>query len=486
MKTTFNEKLVAYMALISGLAISAVAVYYSVVGLTAIFAAAFWPIVIMGTTLEVSKLVAASWLKQNWDFAPKSMRAYLVIAVVVLMLITSMGIFGFLSRAHLDQGIPTGDVAAKVALLDEKIKTERDNIDSAKKALSQMDSQVDQMLGRTTDSRGANRAVQIRKQQSKERKLLQSDIAQSQKIIAQLNEERAPIASQLRKVEAEVGPIKYIAAFFYGETDSAILEKAVTWVILIIIFVFDPLAVILLLASQASFQEFRRREQNDADETKEFFDRGKELAKQLDDNNGIWPVPPAEQKELDPLELWNQILTAAEKQTKVKNPQELESKPHVWTTTVYPPVDGRNVKDDEDAGMNEDAELENTPTEENTITDEKTVPTPVQTVDWTNIPVDQEYVTIDGQKMSMKAARELYPQTPLNKISEGYVQNEEQSESNLWQNITNGTRITEDEYHERALENSIDEYVASVREGRLPLYKVPYEIRDQVQERLLK
>ena len=121
MKQLTSQKLVAWLALISGLSISAVAVYYSVVGLTAIFAAAVIPIIVMGTTLEISKLIATVWLKQNWDICPKTIKAYLLAAIAVLMLITSIGIFGFLSKAHLDQGVPTGDVAAKVALIDEKI-----------------------------------------------------------------------------------------------------------------------------------------------------------------------------------------------------------------------------------------------------------------------------------------------------------------------------------------------------------------------------
>ena len=259
MPITFNERLIAYLTLISGLAISAVAVYYSVVGLATIFAAAVIPIIVMGTILEVSKLVATLWLKQNWHIAPRTVKAYLMIAIFVLMFITSMGIFGFLSKAHLDQTVPTGDVAAKVALIDEKIKVERENIDAARKALSQMDAQVDQRLSRSSDDRGAERAVQIRRQQQSERTKLQRDIAIAQDNISKLNAEKAPIAAELRKVEAEVGPIKYIAQFFYGETDQTILEKAVTWVIIILIVVFDPLAVILLIASQISFENFRKR-----------------------------------------------------------------------------------------------------------------------------------------------------------------------------------------------------------------------------------
>ena len=272
MKVTFADKSIAWLALLSGLAISAVAVYYSVAGLISIFAAAAIPIAVMGIVLELSKLVATVWLKQNWFIAPRLIKAYLLIAVAILMLITSMGIFGYLSKAHLDQAVPTGDVAAQVALLDEKIKTERDNIDASKKALTQMDAQVDQMLGRSDTERGAERAVQIRKNQAKERASLQADIAKSQKAIAGFNQERAPIAAELRKVEAEVGPIKYIAALLYGDNpDQNVLERAVRWVIILIVIIFDPLAVVLLLASQYSFQYFRKqKEEEDANINAEF------------------------------------------------------------------------------------------------------------------------------------------------------------------------------------------------------------------------
>ncbi len=258
---------VGLITLLIALSISAVAIYYSVVGLTAIFSAAATAIIIMGVALELGKLVTVVWLHQNWRTAPKLIKSYLVVALVVLMLITSMGIFGFLSKAHMDQSVPTGDVADKVALIDEKIKTQRDNIEAARNALKQMDAQVDARLTRSEDEKGAERAIQIRRAQAKERASLQNDIAKAQAEIAKLNEERAPVAKDLRKVEAEVGPIKYIANFFYGDTDQNILEKAVTWVILILIFVFDPLAIVLLIAAQISLHgrlsfDFKRKERN--------------------------------------------------------------------------------------------------------------------------------------------------------------------------------------------------------------------------------
>jgi hypothetical protein len=178
------------------------------------------------------------------------------------MLITSMGIFGFLSKAHSDQSLVSGDVQSRIAIYDEKIRTAKDNIDANRKALRQMDEAVDQVMGRSQDEKGADKAVAIRRAQQKERVRLQSEIAAEQKTITALSEERAPIAAEVRKVEAEVGPIKYIANFIYGDNpDANILEKAVTWVIIIIVVVFDPLAVILLLASQYSFQWFRKQEE---------------------------------------------------------------------------------------------------------------------------------------------------------------------------------------------------------------------------------
>jgi hypothetical protein len=265
MKITLADKLIAWLTLLSGLSISAVAVYYSVAGLISIFAAAVIPIAIMGVTLEVSKLVATIWLKQNWTIAPRFIKSYLLIAVLILMLITSMGIFGYLSKAHSDQSLVSGDVQAKIAVYDEKIKVAKDNIDANRKALKQMDESVDQVMGRSQDEKGADKAVALRRAQAKERTRLLSEITAEQKVIAQLNEERAPIAAEVRKVEAEVGPIKYIASFLYGDDpDTNLLERAVRFVIIVIVIVFDPLAVILLLASQYSFQYFRRVKEEEA------------------------------------------------------------------------------------------------------------------------------------------------------------------------------------------------------------------------------
>ena len=237
------------------LSLSVIAAYYSIAGLAAIFAAAVIPIMIMGSILELAKVVVTIWLHEYWVRARWLMKLYLVSAVIMLMLITSMGIFGFLSKAHSDQSLVSGDSQAKVSIFDEKIRTSKDNIDANRRALKQMDEAVDQVMGRSADEKGAEKAVQIRRSQAKERARLIAEIDTEQKTVAKLNEEAAPLRAEFRKIEAEVGPIKYIAALIYGDNpDANILERAVRWVIILLVCVFDPLAIMMLLASTESLK----------------------------------------------------------------------------------------------------------------------------------------------------------------------------------------------------------------------------------------
>jgi hypothetical protein len=250
----------SYFTLLTALSLSVVAAWYSILGLTAIFASAVIPIIIMGGILEVAKVTVTVWLHEYWDRCRLLMKFYLVPAVGMLMVVTSMGIFGFLSKAHSDQSLVSGDVLAKIAVYDEKIKLSKDNIDANRKALKQMDEAVDQVMGRSTDEKGADKAVSIRRAQAKERNRLLAEISAEQKKITALNEERAPIAAEVRKVEAEVGPIKYIAAFIYGDNpDTNVLERAVRWVIIILVVVFDPLAIMMVLAATESLKWERER-----------------------------------------------------------------------------------------------------------------------------------------------------------------------------------------------------------------------------------
>ena len=244
-----------FLMFFCALALSASAAWYSIIGLTAIFAAAKIPIVIMGATLEVSKLVVASWLYRNWKEIPFLMKTYLTGALLVLMFLTSMGIFGFLSKSHADQSMNSGEVLAKIEMLEQKIQLEQTKIDSAKTTLAQLDTQVNEMIGRSTSTSAINRSITIRKQQDKERTVLIQSIEESQSRINELREELIPYKTQNRQLEAEVGPIKYIAALIYGENpDENLLEKAIRWVILLIVGVFDPLAVVMLIAANWSMR----------------------------------------------------------------------------------------------------------------------------------------------------------------------------------------------------------------------------------------
>jgi hypothetical protein len=248
-----------YFILFISVIISAIAAWYSVVGLTAIFAAAVVPVMVMGGALEAGKIVATVWLHNNWKRAGIAFKLYLIPAIIFLMLLTSMGIFGFLSKAHGDQSLVSGDAMARVAIYDEKIKISKDNIDANRKALKQLDEAVDQVMGRSSDEKGADKAVQIRRSQQKERARLQSEIQAEQKTITALGQEAAPLRAEFRKVEAEVGPIKYIAALIYGDDASQnMLEAAVRWVIILIVVVFDPLALTLILAANKQLEWARK------------------------------------------------------------------------------------------------------------------------------------------------------------------------------------------------------------------------------------
>ena len=249
----------AFLLFFTAFVLSGIAAYYSVIGLVAIFSAAVIPVAVMGGSLEAAKLVVASWLYRYWKSIPFLMKAYFTTALVILMIITSMGIFGFLSKAHSDQSLVSGDVTAKIAVYDEKIKTAKENIDANRKALKQMDEAVDQVMARSTSETGADKAVALRRAQQKERGRLLAEIETYQKTVTSLSEERAPIAAEVRKVEAEVGPLKYIAAMIYGDNpDENMLERAVRWLIILLIAVFDPLAVLMLIA--ANLTQIKQKE----------------------------------------------------------------------------------------------------------------------------------------------------------------------------------------------------------------------------------
>lgn len=382
----------SHITLYVALSISAIAAYYSVLGLAAIFAGAVIPIIVMGSILEIAKITTTIWLHRHWNRASLVLKSYLTTAVVVLACLTSMGIFGLLSKAHVDSGLQSGDVGATVAILDEKIKTQRENIDAARKTLLQLDSQVNERLARGDSENSAERSVQIRRQQSTERAKLQREIADAQTAIVKLNEQRAPVASQLRKVEAEVGPVKYIAALIYGDNpDAALLERAVRWVTILIVAVFDPLAIVLILASQNSFRWAREEVESKRvvdDDTAAMNIRSPEDIPDL-------VTRPWTQEEIDALDQTKTVHkpTVAEftKQSD-SNSEDYSSKSNLsdnfWGETTYTL----------------------TPSQINVITEQSNVQiVETDTVEKVRYFDDQEYVDYQGKSTSIVALKVLRP-----------------------------------------------------------------------------
>lgn len=240
-----KHNLLAYLVLITGLALSGVAAYYSIIGLTAIFAGAFWPVIIMGSILEIGKLVAVSWLYHNWKYVKWRVKSYFLTAIFVLMGITSMGIFGFLSRAHIEHqvSIETG-AASGQSILDEQIKFKEEEIADVDKQIKVIDDSINKII----EKKSGTTALNASKEQKKNRADL---VAQKNKLLEELKPmriEKIKGDAEVKKLEAEVGPLKYVAQVIYEDSSTEVLDKAVRFVILLIIFVFDPLAVMLLLA----------------------------------------------------------------------------------------------------------------------------------------------------------------------------------------------------------------------------------------------
>ena len=247
--------ILAMITLLTALGISAVAAYYSIVGLMAIFSASAMSIAIMGVVLEIGKLITASWLYQNWKRVPFLLKSYLTLAVVVLMFITSMGIFGYLSKAHIDQGKGVAEIYLKVERVDNRIETERNTIARYEKQLTNLDT----ALNRYLDLGAVSKGLAKREEQEPERKELVRLINESQKRIDDFLTERSEYQLQINSFEVEIGPIKYISALIYGDEALDYIDTAVRAVILTLVFVFDPLAVLLLISANMSMQDYNEQ-----------------------------------------------------------------------------------------------------------------------------------------------------------------------------------------------------------------------------------
>ena len=249
--------ILALLTLLSAISISAVAALYSLLGLAAIFSAAKLPVLLMGGVLEVSKLVTASWLYNNWNRTPVLLKSYLTVAVVILVFITSMGIFGFLSKAHLDQTITAGDNTLEISQIDSRIDRQKKRIVDADTVIAQLDKSV-QVLIDFDRIRGKDGAIAVRESQKAERANLNAVIDDAQTEVSTLNNKRLALSKEQLAIEAEVGPLKYIAELIYGDEAKDHFDEAVRYVILLLIFVFDPLAVLLLIAANQSLRDYRK------------------------------------------------------------------------------------------------------------------------------------------------------------------------------------------------------------------------------------
>ena len=242
------------LTLFVALAISAVAAYYSIVGLMAIFAGATTAIAIMGIVLEIGKLICASWTFTNWKSCPVIMKSYFILAVVVLMLITSLGIFGFLSRAHITQSSPTALISERIERIDLKINQRQTQI---KRYQGRLDT-LDQALQRYIELGAISKGLAKIGAMDNETNLLKTRVSKLEMEIDELTDEKYELKTNLSLAEVEVGPIRYVASMLYDDVSESQLEEAVRWIIILLIFVFDPLAVVLVIAANISLRDYRK------------------------------------------------------------------------------------------------------------------------------------------------------------------------------------------------------------------------------------
>ena len=554
--------LLGILTLITALCISAVAIYYSVAGLVAIFAAAAIPIMIMGGVLEVGKLVTAVWLHKHWKQAAWWLRTYLASAVFILMLITSMGIFGFLSKAHIEQTSAGEESVAQIERIEdeivrqigivgraenkvrelesstfnndtqiqEQIDKEQKRIDTAydrvqpaideqniiianvtklfqaeldkidaeietlqgyvdngevKKAQQTIGASADGVFGKKTaekigdwkeakqteradwlvkiqDSANSATVVAARKEITRLRSVADDNIAQSNTLINRLRsklgtddvnldelldeqfdrvrtanaeietltDEKFELESEYRKLEAEVGPIKYIAEFVYGEqADRNMLEEAVRWVIIIIIFVFDPLAVLLLIASQYTFEWNRNRKVIDKEQS---FDKDYERMRAELILANVPPtfepdVPPEEPKfeDVDQETLDKEF----ENETEADDKEVEEEYPDTKNAFFYANEIEATKKKDVRLRAELKESQEQKQRREHVDLLEADASIAERKRQWKN----------DNPNENLKSWKTLYIQGRIDKLpwvpDEGYVQNSEQSDDTLWKRL---------------------------------------------------
>lgn len=247
----------AILTLFSALSLASISAWFSIIGISTIFSGAQIASVIMGIVIECGKLVTTSWLYRNWKFSNWKIKIPLIFFTIIIMLATSMGCYGFLAKAHLSQNSSTVDNSAKIERLNQQISREKEVIVDDEKVINQLDTTVNSYIGKDK----LDKSVTIRKNQTLQRTQLRSDIDSAQKRIDGITDEKFKLESELRKLQLDVGPIKYVSELIYGENGN--VESAVKIFILLIIVTLDPLAVVLLIAANHTLLRLQKLKSED-------------------------------------------------------------------------------------------------------------------------------------------------------------------------------------------------------------------------------
>jgi hypothetical protein len=538
---------IAILTLLSALSISSVAAFYSIVGLATIFPGAFYPVILMGAVLEAGKLVCASWLYRNWNITNRALRTYLFTAVIILSLITSMGIFGFLSKAHLENDYQSNSNSQQIEVIDSQIKHERDiiarqqetikrnsgegggsgeQIALLKNKLRQMDAEVKAYTDQGSSgifNDNVAKGVSLKQQQKAERDKIEAEIRQltssnsgnnaaaestiskSQQRIQELIARKAPLQQAQVKLDADIGPIKYIGALAVdlGLTDKVNTGAAVRWVIIIIIFVFDPLAVLMLVAAN---QSFARKFPTLMEQPRDIIDLEKpdlDLPPMAEPKSSI--IDNIKKKYETQLKEWQEKLAKFNEKAKETEAAQQDTATDSVTYTIKDAIDNTpNNQDSEKKTSEEEITQYIDPVEsekklkefhqEHGLFEDAAEETAEEIAEQPKAEVKQKKsilgsigsVFIKNKKpinvVNVIEKNNAVEQTALPTISneelkkefgietEGYRQNEEQAESNGWSKIVKvkDTTLEHDEYRKR-ISDRINTLVEQVKSGEIQL-----------------
>lgn len=283
----------AYITLFAALAVASVAAWFAIIGVVAMFGAKPIHALIMGVTIEGGKLVLASWLKWNWN-KNTFLKWFATFLTAVAMFLTSMGIFGFLSKAHIEQGAAVGDNAASIERLDQRMAIQQRAIDDALLVMSQLDDAVNTLI-EYDRIRGPSGSLAVREGQKEERDKLNAIISDAQKNIDMLSDEKFELSREVREFELEVGPILYIADLFFDDPSSH-LDDAMKIVIILFMFVLDPMAIALLLIANTEFERGSKRKETMISPPEEQKPDLQNMISSATDEEGMSDIPPIEDK----------------------------------------------------------------------------------------------------------------------------------------------------------------------------------------------